>query len=275
VDSKTLGEALLKWLGDGEEGSVFDAGGDPLLASGVVMQDASSTDTLENAAGATEGESGGEAGGTGSGTDTGSGTGAEETPVVPSGDRKNSLWDSDHATSRYYWTVVPVVPLVEVTGAGESKVDWHDVGFGQDMCAGGDVGVFGKTSAVAATTDAGTPWASGMSSSGKLVAASTAAPTFFGKPVVAWKPAPGAQTYEIQWSKKSYPWKTAGKLVTPATSALLDLPVGHWYYRVRGLDRTLPGLPGLTWSDVAQLTISPPTFSVVDRSGTLKKKGHK
>jgi hypothetical protein len=32
---------------------------------------------------------------------------------------------------------------------------------------------------------------------------------------------------------------------------------------VRGLDRTLPGLPGLTWSATAEVTIMPPTFTVV------------
>jgi hypothetical protein len=268
ADSKSLGDALGMWLGDGEEGNVFDAGGDPLLATGVVLQEASSTDQLENAADEGEGDSA-------SGSSDSAAASGEAT-VVPGADRKNSLWDNDSATSRYYWTVVPVVPLLVTTGDGQSNVEWHDVAFGQDMCSGGDVGVFGKTSAVASTTSGGSPFASGMSSSGKLVAASTASPTFYGKPVVAWKPAPGAQTYEVQWSKKSYPWKAAGKLVTPATSALLDLPVGHWYYRVRGLDRTLPGLPGLTWSDVAELTISPPTFSVVARSGALTRtKGGK
>lgn len=258
ADTKELAAAAGQWLGDGEEGDAFDAGGDRLLASGVVAEEEASTTTSSSD---TEAESGDTAGG------------ASASAGTALADRKNGLWDNDTPTSRYYWTVVPVVPLLIFDASGgEAKVEWHDAAFGQDMCANGDVRVFGKTSAVATTTEGGTPYASGMSSTGQLVAATTAKPTFYGKPVVAWKPTLGAQTYEIQWSKKAYPFKPVGKLTTPATSALLDLPVGHWYYRVRGLDRTLPGPPGLTWSDVAEATISPPTFTVLERSAKGKRR---
>ena len=159
--------------------------------------------------------------------------------------------------------------LIIESDSGEATVEWHDAAFGQDMCAADEVGVFGKTSAVATESESGVPYASGMSSNGTLAAATTSNPTFFGSPVLAWKPAPGAQSYELQWSKTAYPWRTAGKLTTPATTARVDLPVGHWYYRVRGLDRTLPGLSGLTWSSTAEVTIMPPTFTVV--SAAVKK----
>ncbi len=53
-------------------------------------------------------------------------------------------------------------------------------------------------------------------------------------PLIAWTPSTGAATYDVEWSKTSYPWQKAGALQTPATSALLPLKPGTWYYRVRG-----------------------------------------
>lgn len=226
--SKELGAAQSIWLGDGSEGDVFDAGGDRLTASGVVADEGG------------DGESDGK-------------TFAE---------RRNSLWDNDFSSGRYYWTVVPVVPLLIASDGGEAKVEWHDVAFGQDQCAAGQVGVFGKTSSPVVENKSDIPFVSGMSSSGKLIAATTAKPAVFGKPVIAWQPIPSAQAYEIQWSKKRYPWKPAGKIVTPATMAQLDLPAGNWFYRIRGLDRTLPGPAGLSWSEIAQVKVIPRTFDV-------------
>ena len=260
-NSKELAKAALVWLGDGDEGDTYDAGGDALAATGVV-ESSSSSSSSDTGTSSTSDSSSGD-----SSTSASAGEAAAEGVYV---DRKNSLWDLNWQTSRYYWTVVPVVPLLIIeSDSGEATVEWHDAAFGQDMCAADEVGVFGKTSAVATESESGVPYASGMSSNGTLVAATTSNPTFFGSPVLAWKPAPGAQSYELQWSKTAYPWRTAGKLTTPATTARVDLPVGHWYYRVRGLDQTLPGLSGLTWSTVAEVTIMPPTFTVV--SAAVKK----
>jgi hypothetical protein len=267
ADSKKLAKAALVWLGDGDEGNAYDAGGDAMLATGVVSEgSSSSSDTSDSST------SDSSSGDSSSGDSSSSASADEAAAEGVTLDRKNSLWDLNWQTSRYYWTTVPVVPLLIIeSDSGEAKVEWHDAAFGQDMCAAGEVGVFGKTSAVATEAESGVPYASGMSSSGKLAAATTSNPTFFGSPVLAWKPAPGAQSYELQWSKTAYPWRTAGKLTTPATTALVDLPVGHWYYRVRGLDRTLPGLPGLTWSSAAEVTIVPPTFTVVSSTSNAKK----
>lgn len=264
-DKKTLDEATGLFLGDDEsEGEVFDAGGDKVLPTGIGDETAAPAPVPP----AAEGTSG-----TGDSTGSDSSSGSEGTDaqtIIET--RRNGLWDNDWPTSRYYWVVVPAVP--RMTPDGE-KVEYHDVAFPEDMCAAGQVKTFGKTSAVLTAADSGVPYASGMSSTGTLVAATTATPTFFGKPIVAWKPAPGAQRYEVQWSKKAYPWKTVGKLTTPATSALLELPAGRWYYRVRGLDFTLPGLPGLSWSEVAQVQIMPPTFEVVSKTSALKRKARR
>lgn len=132
-----------------------------------------------------------------------------------------------------------------------------------DTCAAGRVGQFGKTSepVVASTT---TPHVTGLSVDGRLVSASSTAPTFSGSPVAAWLPAVGAHGYEVQWSKTAEPFQAQGNLYTFATSANLSLKPGVWFYRVRGLNLSLVG-PGqkMAWSDPAQVQIAQPTYSVV------------
>ena len=73
-----------------------------------------------------------------------------------------------------------------------------------------------------------------------------------------------ASQYEVQWSKKVYPWRTAGAQVTWATSATLPLSPGTWYYRVRGLDYLMIGSkPQLSWSDPVKVVVTKPRFRVV------------
>ena len=102
-----------------------------------------------------------------------------------------------------------------------------------------------------------------MTSSGLMRGAQTNKPAFFGKVVVAWKPAPGAATYTVQWSRKADPFTPAGSVKTASTSTLLNLKDGVWYYRVRGNDKSIPALQqGMTWSDPQYLRIVPRTFTV-------------
>jgi hypothetical protein len=221
-DLTKLVGALGLWLGDGDEGTVFDAGAEKVFATGT-EDDSSSSPT---------------------------------TPGVAK-DRKTTLPDSDWATSRYYWTVVPVVMLVV-----DDKIEYHDAAFGQEMCEAGEVLPFGKTSAVAATGASGIPYVAGLTSGGVVRGATTTNPGFYGRPLIAWKPAPGAQRYEVQWSRKAYPWTTAGKVTTGATSAVLNLASGQWYFRVRGLDSTLPLVQGMTWSSPVAFRVLPRTFTI-------------
>jgi hypothetical protein len=275
ADPPAVLKATNLFLADGDnEGSVYDAGNEEVVATGVEAEEATATATTDSGSsdsggtGGTGGSSGSSGSGTSGSTPGSSGSEGAPAPTEEEAvDRRTSLWDNDWPTSRYYWVVVPAVPYVTV----DKKVEYHDVAFPEDLCASGQVMSFGKTSLAAPTTASGVPYASGLSSDGKLVAATTATPTFFGKPVIAWEPAPSAQTYEIQWSKKAYPWKTAGKLATPATAALLELPDGTWFYRVRGLDQTLPGPAGLSWSDPVQIQIVPPTYQVVSKSEQLRR----
>ena len=67
---------------------------------------------------------------------------------------------------------------------------------------------------------------------------------FYGSPLVAWTPALGATVYEVQWSKKRYPFKpqpnpqnqNALGTIVLGTSTVLPLKPGTWYYRVRGFN---------------------------------------
>jgi hypothetical protein len=164
-------------------------------------------------------------------------------------------------------------------------VEYHDLEMPQDACAQGRVQAFGKTNEPAVTTS-GAPYVTGLSPSGRLVQATGSRPAFYGSPLVSWKPALGADEYQVQWSPSRYPWRPVDPLtkeryekLTYATSALLDravigqngatrgpLPPGVWWYRVRGLDFSLPGTArAMSWSKPVSVRITKPKFSVVGR----------
>ena len=229
-DPNRLADAVSLFLPDADkEGEVFDAGGDQVYAAGLdpaVPADPDDADLPEGTA----------------------------------PDRKTGIWDNDWPESRYYWTAVPAVPRATVDG----KVEYHDVAFGEDTCQAGDVISFGKTSAPAIERASGVPYVSGMVASGAIQGAQTDRPQFYGRVVVAWRPAPGATRYQVQWSRTADPFTPAGSKRTPSTSALLSLKTGVWYYRVRGIDRSLPtNNRGMSWTDAQYLKISPRTFTVL------------
>jgi hypothetical protein len=73
----------------------------------------------------------------------------------------------------------------------------------------------------------------------------------------------GASAYEVQWSKKAYPWRPEGNIFTFSTSANLPLKPGTWHYRVRGIDLSLPtGSAQMSWSDRLGLVVAKPKFKV-------------
>jgi hypothetical protein len=148
-----------------------------------------------------------------------------------------------------------------------STLDYWDQELPQDNCAAGRVQSFGKGSVplVAGSTS---PFASGLSPRGLLTTATRGVPSFYGTPLVAWQPALGADQYQVQWSKKKYPWVKAGEKFTYATSAMLPLEPGTWYYRVRGVNFSLPGTArAMSWSAPVGVRVSKPTFAVVKKSG--------
>jgi hypothetical protein len=163
-----------------------------------------------------------------------------------------------------------------ISTTGSSAVVYQDLELPQDACASGRIQRFGISSEPSLTT-AQDPFATGLSQTGRLTSAAET-PAFYGQPLVAWTPALGAQNYQVQWSQKapgatsSYPFKSAGTIMTTSTSAILPLTPGTWYYRVRGFDYDLPtGVQQMAWSDPQQLVVTKPTFKV----GPVKKNKFK
>jgi hypothetical protein len=219
------------------------------------------------------------------------GTQVQPTELVHTGTgpAKIDLWDT---AGRYYAVTVPVVAgeasarggaqqvtTTESKGSGVSvsmtqtvvpkgAVTYQDVLLPQDVCAKGRFLTFGKASRTPVPTSGGHPTATGLSPTGSLLSSVTWKPRFFGSPLVTWDPAPGAVAYQVQWSRSSYPWRPAGSVRTAATSALLPLEPGIWWYRVRGIDSSLPGSQLMGWSTQVPIEITSPTFSV-----TAAKRG--
>ncbi len=160
------------------------------------------------------------------------------------------LWDQNWPSSGYYWTVLPV----GLTQNGQ----YYDMELAQDVCAAGRVQRFGISSEPSLTAGSGTPFASGLSANGRLVSGAHAA-KFYGEPLVAWTPAANATAYELQWSKTAYPFRVVGTHFTLATSLVLNLKPGTWYYRVRGFDYNLPtGAQQMAWSNPVKITVAAP-----------------
>jgi hypothetical protein len=142
-------------------------------------------------------------------------------------------------------------------------ITYREAELSQDSCAAGRRLAFAKTSEPIVSGEVA-PYASGLSPEGKLVGASTANPRFYGQPLIAWQPLAGADQFEVQWSPKRYPWKTAGTQLTWGTSLTLPLTPGTWYYRVRGLDFFMIGSkPQMSWSDSVRLVVTKPRFRVL------------
>jgi hypothetical protein len=144
-----------------------------------------------------------------------------------------------------------------------SSVEYHDVELPQDACAAGRIASFGKASPPALAGER-TAFASGLSPKGRVVAAAGARPFFYGAPLVAWQPVLGADQYQVEWSRTRYPWRKEGEQVTYATSAILPLAPGGWYYRVRGINFFLPGSArAMSWSQIRGIVVARPRFVVV------------
>jgi hypothetical protein len=167
------------------------------------------------------------------------------------------LWDNDWTTGGYYWTVVAVD-----AASGDNA---RELDVPQDACTAGHVGTFRRTSDPAVASNTHVPYAAGLSPSGRLLAATHTRPRFYGTPLVSWQPALAATSYEVQWSKTSSFAPVAGRLKTRATSAVLPLAPGTWWYRVRGLNPGIPaGSTAMNWSRLpASLVVAKPTFRVV------------
>ena len=154
---------------------------------------------------------------------------------------------------------------------------YQDAELPQDVCAAGRVMRFGKESEPSLVAG-GQLFATGLSSDGRLTSALHTT-SFYGQPLVSWTPALGAEVYEVQWSKTSYPFNpettstgTPG-ILTSSTSVVLPVTPGTWYYRVRGFDYSLPtGAQQMSWSDPVKLVVAAPKFSIVGAKTSAPKK---
>jgi hypothetical protein len=229
-----LDKAKVEILTDGEEGETYGADNLRFTSSeSPVAGDAAS------------------GGGSGAGGDA-----PEATPLVNGA--KVDLWESGWPNGRFYWTVVPVALVTKDDGG---SISYRDLATPQDECQRGNVVSFGKQAAPV-VAGAKAPFASGLSPAGRLVAAGKQA-RFYGSPIVAWRPVLGAESYEIEWSKTRYPWRTAGKTKTFGTAATLPLKPGTWWYRIRGMNPSLPGTASaMGWSAPLGLSIAAPRFTV-------------
>jgi hypothetical protein len=171
-------------------------------------------------------------------------------------------------------STVTISPALKNThGAGDTvfraggSLTYRDIELPQDACNAGRSLTFGKTSETTLAASANSPFASGLSPSGKLVSAKSAKPAFYGTPLVSWQPALAASAYEVQWSKTRYPFTTAATpILTYGTSAVLPLTAGTWYYRVRGINLTLPvGARAMAWSKQLPIVVAKPKFKIVGK----------
>ncbi len=252
ADALAMTAASTSFLDIGDEGPT-------LTAEGIEAQPASESGSADAAAAA----------GT---TASGSSTDSTTTPGAPA-QATNSSWpqiellESGWPNGRFYWTVVPVKQVAKLGTDGKvSGYTYADAELPQDTCAGGRVMAFGKASAPVVAGQ-GTPFASGLSPKGRLVASAGSQP-FYGRPLVAWLPAPGADTYEVEWSASRYPWRSVSRVaVDGGTATMLPLKPGNWWYRVRGISTALPaGHQEMTWSQPLLIKTTKPKYRVIASS---------
>jgi hypothetical protein len=234
------------WIvGDGKNGKTFAVDEAPITENEALKE-------------ASAGDTGGGSGGTGGGS-TSEKDKVEEAALAPP---LVDLWDNGWPENRYYYTVVPVRTRASISDP--NLIEYQDTELPQDVCAAGRVFTFGKLSEAVVATAGAAPYVSGLSTTGRLFTANRARPAVYGSPLVAWKPALGADRYEIQWSQRAYPWVKAGSLETPSTSANLPLTPGRWHYRVRGISLALPaGGRQMSWSDPVALRVAKPVFKII------------
>jgi hypothetical protein len=256
TDAKAVEVAATTILDLGDEGTTFTAEG--LAAKPASEAGAAGAGT---AAAAASGAGGAAAGSGASGGNPGEQASNSTWPRI-------ELLESGWPNGRFYWTVVPVKLVAKVGSDGKpGAYSYADAELPQDACAAGRVLAFGKASSPVVAGQ-GTPYASGLSPSGRLIASAGAAP-FYGRPLVAWLPVPGADTYEVEWSPTRYPWRAVKRIpVDGGTATMLPLKPGGWWYRIRGVSSALPeGHQTMAWSLPLQIRVAKPKFRLVASAG--------
>jgi len=254
-----LAQASTKVLGDGLEGDKTYMADNSKLRTTESDPGPTATGGAQGSGSQSGSPSGGSQSSAGdSGTSSGdTGNGLPETPKVTGA--PVDLWESGWPNGRFYWTVVPVSVLTTEDG---NSIQYREVIQPQDACQAGNVVAFGKDSSPVVAGQ-GTPYASGLSPKGRLVATVGSTSSFYGNPLIAWRPVQGASQYQIEWSRAKYPWRKAGEQLTYGTAATLPLTPGTWWYRVRGINFFLPGTAkAMGWSSPLRVTVAKPRFAV-------------
>jgi hypothetical protein len=259
--------------GPGSEGVAIDPAGEAVRSNegaGASVSDTSSSST--SGSGTAGGAGTGSTSTAGSASSSSAGTGSTDASGSGAGLAQVDLWDSGWPSGRYYWTVVPVTIFAESTddgGGSDTALAYQDAAVPQDVCESGTMMNFGKVTRPVVTS-AGKPFVSGVAPKGRMVAAVRTQGSVYQLPIVAWQPAVGATTYEIELSRSLYPWRSAKKLTTPATAITLPLTkfaAGTWFYRVRGVNGALPaGAQAMTWSAPIAIRITGDQFKIVSSS---------
>ena len=270
TEAKAVATASSTILELGDEPTTYTAEG--ILSRPASEQGASASGPSGSTSGSTSGSASGSTSGSTTGSTSGSTSGSSGagTPVEQA---SNSVWpqiellESGWPNGRFFWTVVPVKLVPKFDAEGKiTEYKYFDAELPQDACAEGRVLAFGKASSPVVAGQ-GTAYASGLSPAGRLIA-STGAKPFYGRPLVAWLPVPGADTYEVEWSHTRYPWRAAERVpVDGGTATMLPLRPGSWWYRIRGINSALPqGHQYMTWSQPLQITVAKPKFRLVASS---------
>jgi hypothetical protein len=237
-------------------------------ARGTILKDGAQADTFAlDGAAVTTSEAVGDASGSAPAGSTGDKSASSDASAA-SGAAKVDLWDRNwQLGGRYYYAVVPVRAVMD-----DDKLVYRDTELPQDVCQGSlgadgtqtapkRVLAFGKNSADAMPI----AQAIGLSPAGRLLMDEPSRTSFYGAPLVTWDAAPAASAYDVEWSRRPNRWHAAGHIRTPATSALLPVSGGTWWYRVRGINPSLPGDQRMTWSRKVRIRIAKPTYRVVGR----------
>ena len=170
------------------------------------------------------------------------------------------LWDRDWPSGAYYWTVIPVT--WKTNSPASDAFEYIDVQAAQDACAAGRISRFGRASQVVSTGGTNA-FVTGLTAAGKMksVAASKSPRVYGSSTLATWRSALGADAYEVQVGKTRYPFEKVASGTTPATSMTFTLSPGTWYYRIRGVDMSMPsGAQGMAWSTVRKVRILKPVF---------------
>ena len=175
-------------------------------------------------------------------------------------DRRSGLWDVDWTDMGYSWTVVPAIP--HILGDG-STVEYQDVAFGEDHSQSGESLPFGEDERARDQKALWSPVRLGPD--GLRRPNRHQRDTRLLRPAHRRHLAPGTRRDDLPGAveRKAYPFGVVGSKKVLGTHALLTLPNGTWYYRVRGIDATIPSTQqGMTWSDPQYVRLLARTFFV-------------